>query len=88
MNQPLPSFARVALSPHRRPGPRPVAAVESDDNDSFSHRGAERIAATIEAFWKRKGVAVEVTVQRGVYATQTRSVYFVVRSNLINGGPA
>lgn len=70
------------------PPPRRKTPHSEDENDSFTEAGAKRLIDKIVAHWAARGVAVVVEPRRGPFAIAMRSAYFVVRSNLINGGPA
>ena len=57
--------------------------------DGFTQAGAEKLAATIRAYWASRGHTVSVRVEPAYayVATLRTGAWFVVRSNLVDGRP-
>lgn len=49
--------------------------------------GANKLKATIEAYWRERGKSVTVILERVGYDAGMRSCRFDVRSTMVNGLP-
>ncbi len=55
--------------------------------DHCNHEGADRIAAKIRDYWRKKGFDVEVDLRPEGFVSTMRSARTDVRSDMVNGMP-
>lgn len=67
----------------------PQSALLNPNEDYLDERGAHQIATRILAYWTARGARVGVWVEKQVQNSSTADgrVMYVVRSDMIGGGP-
>lgn len=64
-----------------------ISSADEDGQDYFSPSGAEMLRQRIEAYWRERGYAVQISLAPAGFSAPLRSARVDLRSDMLNGMP-